>query len=240
MADPVQTLQELREYILRKLGGCNVKVELSPQQVDDAIYDALDQFNQYMCKAEPRVLAEQSGQVTIELLEGDRGVIAVKLLYPEQYREYAQMNIFEIMYRMVFPRLPLGEWYELKMFYEMYQKVRGTDPDWYEDEATKNVYVDCWSGPYDIFYIVARDLRVEEISHLKAAYSRMFKKLALAEAKITLSYIRGKYGASIPVPGGTLTTDAAELKGDGLQERVEVIEKLEQIGRYQISPVMWG
>lgn len=240
MTEVYNTIDKLRAYILRKLGACNVDVELTTEQVDDAIQDALDMFNQYLCKAVPNVLASQSESVVIPLSEGNRGVVMVKLLFPQDYREYAQMNIFEILYRMVFPRLPLGDWYSLKVFYEMYQKVRGTDPDWYEDESTNTLYVDCWSGPYDIFYVTAQDLEVNDIMTLKSAYTRDFRKLAVAEAKITLARIRGKYGGTIPTPGGTLSTDAAELKSEGIQERTEVEAKLEKIARYTSSPVMWG
>ena len=240
MADQYTTREELRKYILRKLGACQVAVELSPEQVDDAINDAVDAFNQYLCKCDPRTLENQTGAIVIALNEGDRGVVEVKMLFPQQYRIYAQMNIFEIMYRMVFPRMPLGDWYMLKSFYEMYQKIRGTDPDWYEDEATNTLYVDCWSGPYDIFYVVARDLTVDDFKTLKSAYTKMLRDYAVAEAKITLSAIRGKYGNSIPVPGGTLSTDAYELKTEGINKKAEIDEKLEKIARFTSSPVMWG
>lgn len=240
MSEAQKIRQDFREYILRKLGACAVSVELSPEQVDDSINDALDLFNQYMCKAEPRVAESRSGSVEIPLQENDRGVINVKILFPNSYREYAQMNIFEVMYRMVFPRLPLGEWYTLKTYYKMYQQVRGTEPDWYEDESTKTLWVDCWSGPYDIFYVVSTDLDVEDIPTLQKAYTRMFKKLAVAEAKMVLARIRGKFGNSIPVPGGNLMLDGADLKSEAATEKAEVEEKLEKLARYEQSPVMWG
>lgn len=240
MSDLYSTKEQLREYILRKLGGCNVAVELSPEQVDDAINDSLDQVNQYICSCDPRVASNRTGSVQIPLGVNDRGIVEVKIMFPEDYRIYAQMNIFEIMYRMVFPRMPLGDWVLLKTYYKQYQEVRGTAPDWYLDEASKTLYVDCWSGPYDIFYVVATDFTVESLARLKSAYTRDFRKLAVAEAKITLSRIRGKFGNSIPVPGGTLNTDAESLRSEGMQEKQEVIDKLEKIARFTSSPVMWG
>ena len=240
MAEQYMTREELRKYILRKLGGCNVAVELSQEQIDDAINDSLDLFNKYLCKAEPRVVSNRSGAVMIPLAQGDRGVINVKIMMPDDTRVYAQMNIFEIMYRMVFPRMPLGDWYTLKVYYEMYQKIRGTDPDWYMDESTNTLYVDCWSGPYDIMYVVAMDLTVETVGTLKAAYSRDFRKLAVAEAKLTLSRIRGKFGDSIPVPGGTMSTDAMRLEAEGDKDKQEVEMMLDKIARFTSSPIMWG
>lgn len=237
---PYTTMEELQKYIIRKLGGCAVLVELTSEQVSDCIYDALDEFNHYLCKAEPRVSKSREGAVQIPLNPGDRGVVNCKILFPEDTRVYAQMNIFELMYRMVFPRMPLGDWYMLKTYYKMYQKIRGTDPDWYVDESTNTLYVDCWSGPYDIFYVVSRDLTLEDMADLKAAYTRDFRKYALAEAKIIVGRIRGKYGNSIPTPGGVLSTDAERLLSEGEKEKLEVETKLEQIARFSQSPVMWG
>jgi hypothetical protein len=231
--------EEVRKYILRQLGACNMEVELSPEQVDDAINNALDQINTFVIKPVPRVEANRTGAVMIPLQPEDRGVVLVKCMLPDRYREYAQMNVFEILYRMVFPRMPLGDWYMLKSFYETYQKVRGTDPDWYEDESTKTLYVDCWSGPYDIFYVVSQDYTVEEFFALKGGLSRDFKKLAVAEAKIVLARIRGKYGGTIPVPGGQMMTDADVLRTEGESDRKEVTDRLIQMGRFQESPIIF-
>lgn len=240
LTQPYTTMEELQKYIVRKLGGCAVVVELTSEQVSDCIYDALDQFNHYLCKAEPRVSKSREGSVQIPLNPGDRGVVNCKILFPEDTRVYAQMNVFELMYRMVFPRMPLGDWYLLKVYYKMYQQIRGTDPDWYVDESTNTLYVDCWSGPYDIFYVVSRDLTIADLADLKAAYTRDFRKLAVAEAKIVVGRIRGKYGNSIPTPGGTLTTDAERLLSEGEKEKQEVEDKLEKIAKFSQSPIMWG
>jgi len=240
MVEQYKNRQQIRNYVLRKLGACNVKVELSSEQVDDAINDSLDLFNNYLCKLDPRILKNQTGSIVIQLGEEDRGVCLVKMMIPADWREFAQINIFEILYRMVFPRLPLGDWYMLKSYFEMFQRVRGTDPDWYEDEARNVLYFDAHAGPYDIFYVVSMDLSIEDIMRTKRAYSRDFRKLAVAEAKITLSRIRGKYANSIPVPGGTLTLDADALRTEGLTEKAEVEVKLEQIARFTESPVIWG
>lgn len=240
MSEGFNTREELRAYILRKLGACNVAVELSPEQIDDAINDALGEFNRFLCKAEPRVAANRSGAIVIPLGKGDRGIVDCKILFPDDTRIYAQMDIFQLLYRMVYPRMPLGDWYMLKTYYEMYQKVRGTEADWYYDESTRTLYVDCASGPYDIFYVVARDLAILDIATLQSAYERDFRKYAVAEAKMTLSRIRGKFGSSIPVPGGVLNTDAEALRSEGETEKNQVIEKLEKIARFSNSPVMWG
>lgn len=232
--------EDLRQFILSSLGSPAVAVELDPPQLDIAIDNAMRKLNQFLCRPDPRISQNRTGSVQITLESGDRGVIACKLLFPEDSRVYAQMNIFEIMYRMVFPRLPLGEWYTLKTFYEMYQRVRGTDPDWYFDESTKTLCVDAWSGPYDVFYIVATDLTVESLSQYRTGYFRYLQEYALAEAKLILARVRGKFAGTIPVPGGMMGTDAAELKAEGEAKKAEIEAILEKVGRFSVTPIMWG
>lgn len=233
------TQQQLRDYIVSKLGGPTVCVELSQEQLDWSINDALSKFNHYLCKAQPRVAYNRAGGVQIPLLPGDRGVIDCQILFPDVTRDYAQMNIFEIMYRMVFPRMPLGDWYLLKSFYKTYQQVRGTEADWYMDQSTNTMYVDCWSGPYDIFYVVAMDLDLTTMDTLKEAYKRDFRDYAVAEAKIVLARIRGKFGGTIPAPGGMLQTDADNLRTEGETKRLEIEARLDKIARFSSSPIQW-
>jgi len=149
------------------------------------------------------------------------------------------MSVFELMYRMVFPRMPVSEWYMLKAFYETYQSVRGTECDWYVDQSTNTLYVDCASGPYDIFYVVSVDLSLENINGIKHAQLQDFKDLTLAECKLILGRIRGKFGDSIPVPSGTLSTDAVELKTEGKDKIKEIEERLKTQARYAVSPILW-
>jgi hypothetical protein len=194
-----------------------------------------------MCKAIPQVMANVSGSVQIQLdPHTDRGVIACKVLFPEQTRVYAQWNIFEIMYRMLFPRLPLGEWYELKSFYKQYQRVRGTEPDWFYDKENAILWVDVYSGPYDIFYVVCRNLTIASFDTAEQEYLRKFRILSLANAKEILARVRGKYGATIPVPGGQMATDAQALLAESMAEKTEVLTWLEKIARYSVCPVIKG
>lgn len=234
------TQQELRDYTLRKLGYPVTVVELTPEQVDTAIADAFGKFNQYLCVGEPRLLSNRTGSVRVRLGEQDRGVLYCSCLIPRDYVNIEQTDIFQILYRMVFPRLPLGDWYMMKSFYKMYQEVRGTDPDWYFDDSTHSLYVDCTSGPYDVFYVVSQDLTITDFPKMKQAYQQDLRELIVAESKIILARIRGKFGGSIPVPGGTLQTDAAELKSEGESKKAEIEAKLDQIARFSVSPITWG
>jgi len=149
------------------------------------------------------------------------------------------MNIFEMMYRMVYPRLPIGEWYTLRMFYKMYQRVRGTEPDWYIDEMNKILYVNCVSGPYDVFYVVTFDLTTDSFFKGRRQYLQLFLDGAVARAKIVLGRVRGKWGGSVPAPGGMLATDAAALIAEGKAELEAFEQQIRAVG-IAIGAVMWG
>jgi len=232
--------EELRDYIRARLGSTAVNVELSDVQIDIAIQDTLSKFNQYLCAPYPRVVIEQTGTVKIVLEEGDRGILYVKTLLPDAYRAYGTMSVFELMYRMVFPTFPISDWYLLKGVYETFQRVRGSDPDWWFDESVKTLYVDCSSGPYDVFYVVAQDLNVENIDRIKKAVKKDFLDYCVALAKQTLANVRGKFGGTIPVPGGTLSTDADVLRTESLDIKEKIEARLENRARYTNSPIIWA
>lgn len=233
------TKEQLRDYVVRTLGGDFSIVELSSEQVDDSIDDAMALVNNYMARLVPKVAKNQANTLTVTMGPGERGVVAVKCLMPDTTRDYSQMNVFEIMYRMVFPRIPMYEYYMMRAYYEQWQKIRGTDPDWGYDESTGTMYVDCISGPYDVVYVVVTDFDVESFTGLKSAYQQDLKDLATAYAKIRLSRVRGKFNATIPVPGGAMATDAEILKAEGAATITAMEVKLNNRAKYQISPIAW-
>lgn len=232
--------QQMRDYLMSRLGHPAVQVELDVPQLDIAIQAALTKFNQYMGKGEPRVAYNQVGGVNIPMEPGDRGLLNFKALTPEASRIYSQMDIWQMTWRLVMPNQPIGEWYSLRSAFESYHKIRGTDPDYYWDDSTGNLFVDCSSGPYDLFLLVQTDLVVTDIANLKAAYQQDFKDWALAEAKEILAEIRGKFESTIPVPGGTMQTNAATLRTEAATKKLEIETRLDKHARFVTSPVQWA
>ena len=209
-------------YVRRKLGFPTVAVELTDDQINECIQDVLDLFNHYVFTPVASVALRQQDDVVIDLGSDCLGILRCEALMPYDESYYLQMNIFELMYRMVFHKLPVGEWYLLRSFYETYQKVRGTDPDWYYDEATHKLFVDCHSGPYDVAYIAAMKV---DLDTMLAEYEDLFKKGVLAGCKRILARVRGKFGG-VNAPGGMLTTDSDKLDSAGEKEWGEVVTEL--------------
>jgi hypothetical protein len=211
---------------------------LEDTQIDSAIGEALRLFNRYLYEYESRTLASQDGAVSIQLEDDVTGVMYLKCLFPATLSVYLQMNIFELMYRMVFPKLPIGEWYQLRSFYEMYQRIRGTEPDWHYDQFNHILLVDCNSGPYDIAFIVAKKLTMDSINIGWDWYEYEFYRAVLAQSKKILARIRGKFSNSLPAPAGNLTIDSSELQAQAEQEWKDVEERLK--GATPPVPILIG
>jgi hypothetical protein len=230
---------ELRGYVLTRLGAPTIQVELDNTHIDVAIEDTLRLFNRYLYEYESRILTEQQDAVRIQLEDDVTGVLYLKCLFPETLSVFLQMNIFELMYRMVFPKLPIGEWYQLRSFYEMYRRIRGTEPDWHYDEFQKILMVDCHSGPFDIAYLISKKLSLESVGEGLSWYDHEFHKGVLAQSKKMLGRIRGKFTSTIPAPSGmSLTTDASDLLREGEMEWKEVEEKVNDV--MPVAPIMIG
>jgi len=140
---------------------------------------------------------------------------------------------------MVYPPMELGQWYMMKSFYEMYQRIRGTEPDYRYSREENKIYIDAWSGPYDVFYVYATEL---VFSDLLTGYMRKWEtdylKAAMGYAKQTLGRVRGKFSATIPAPGGALTTDAEDLKAEAKEDLLDVEDKLKRRMRAYYLPVI--
>ena len=242
--DSDTTSETIRNYIRGKFGWPVVDCELDNTHIDYCTADSLRNFNQVLCHHCPKIAQNMSqGPIRIQLDSDATGVTEVQALFPESQRIYAQMNVFEIMYRMVFPRLPIADWYMLRSFYEMYQRIRGTEPDWrvLVDPATgqRTLFVDGWSGPYDIYYLQIKDLTLANIQKVHPQYFQHFLDLTWGKSDQVLSMIRGKF-QGIPAPGGMLTTNASDLLSEGTRKEEKELEWLNNVGRFSAMPIVLG
>lgn len=222
----------VRDWIKQELGNDVVHLEINDNQINQSIEDALRTFNNYMCETQVRAYYSMSANNTIQLEDNVRGVMALRFVFPESSREMSRINIFEIIYRMAFPRFPISDWYMFRSFYDMFNQVRGAEPDWQYDEFSKKIYVDAWSGPYDVYCAVAVDLTLESLDSSKSQYKQRFLELALARAKRILAKIRGKFTETIPAPGGNVATDANVLREEADKAEAEIVEWLKKIARF--------
>ena len=244
----MQTRQEVIDYLKRRLGAPTVNIELTVDQWQDSVDDALRMYNRYMFTAVPNLArseiindqASNTGTVILQLDDDVTGVLYVNILRPREWRATLQLNVFELMYRMAMPIMSPGEWYMKKMFIEMYRKVQGTEPDWKFDETTRRLYVDCIAGPFDIFYVTAQNLSIDKFlsTGIKGRNLEEFLRLALCYAKERISYVRGKF-TTIPVPGGSLAVDADRMGSEARADMEKLELQLKRRANARLLP-QWG
>jgi len=238
---PELTRNEIVDHIKLGLGWPIVKVELDDVHYDHAIEEAVRFFNRYIGETQIIAFYQCDDSWTHTFTEADeiKGISNIKCLFPSTLADYAQLNIFEILYRMLYPRLPIGEWYMLKGFYKTYQRVRGVDPDWHYDSFNRKLYVDCHGGPWDIMVEANKDLSLATINVGLRSYQSMFLDVCAAQAKQVLAKVRGKFGGSIPAPGGSLQTDADQLYAEA-QATLEQANKILDAEARFAAPVIIG
>ena len=232
----METRNEVKEYVLRKLGAPELAIELTDGHLNDAVDDALRLFNRYMLTVTHKTSSEVYGSAYIDLEDDVRGVYYVTFMMTNNLLNYTQVNIFEILSRMVYPEMPMGEWYMIRMFYQMFQRVRGTEPEWIYDQGTNRLWLDGHGGPWDVMYVVSTDITIDSIlKERRKKYERDFLEACLAYAKQTLSLIRRKFGG-IPAPGGTIQTDGTELQSEAKEKLEEIETKLKRLNAARVLP----
>lgn len=218
----LKTVGDVQAYIRRKLGWPTVAVELTEDQIDDCINDALrlmsrhlQVFHSYAQFGVHTGSTSPTAAIEITLPDTCIGVHYVAFTLPGALINYTQTNLYEILSRMLYPDMPIGEWYMTRSFFNLYQKVRGTEPIYHYEARTNTLVIDAMSGPYDLFYVTVEEISLASVLLAgKRRYQNHFLQAALGYAKQILAGVRGKY-PSIPAPGGTITTNAEVLRQEG-------------------------
>ena len=235
----VLTQKNILDYVKRKFGYPTIYVELEDSHIIQAIDDALLLFNRYIGEYEVRVYPNQSENMVVVLDDDVRSILQVQTILPREDRSYTQLNVFELMYRMVYPELPIGEYYMIKSFYDTYLRIRGAEPDYIYRDFEKKLYVDCWAGPWDVQVTLIKDITLTTLQTGRPSHEKSFLDAVMAYSKQMLAMIRGKFAGSIPAPGGSLATDADILRQEAAVAVEKVEATLETEARYETT-IIWG
>jgi hypothetical protein len=228
------TRAEWRRRILEELGGDGVDPELSVNQLDAALRRALELWNRYRpCKqwfpfdipaAETVVITFFSDEartnpasdhyirriVRGEFSDRDRRVLGPRAGFLEGY--YLRWG-FEG------PRL----FFQLQVAQRRYERLTGSRPDWFWNPADRKLYVSSPGRDTRLMVLATREWKLEEMPFDQVS---LFLKAATARAKYMLARTLGSKGP-IKGPGGTIETDAQELRGESREEWKEVEEALQ-------------
>jgi hypothetical protein len=223
----IRTEAEIKEWICRRLGAPVVKVELTDDQLDDAVMLAKEYWQMWVgqCKA---VQMRLTG--TTEYSEADIGVddldyvadvvFAFQTSNLTDFFAWADVEINPFQY--VFSgEGGYGMLVQYMQYREMGKRIVSADRDWDWDRAKRKLIIvpkETSTPEVEIFYI-SRNI---DLSYLDTYEWRMFREYALSQAMKTLAHIRMKF-ADKPSAMGSFTMDGDSLyaNAEGMEQQIE-------------------
>lgn len=225
------TEEEIKGYVLRKLGNSIVEVELTPDDLNDVMLDTRRWFS---FRVGFKTFRQVQLQRTTSVYKLDDDVIEVLHIFlPSTSFPAVDTDDFSYSYSLLFGQwrspgaspMPYSDLVQRLQYLDMSQRIFSADREFLFNAQTKELeimpapsilgacLVEVWSSVVD-----TRDLLPEDLD--------LFLRWAIAEAKERLGMIRGKFSQYTTVAGDrglnaeALTVAAekekAQLKQDAL------------------------
>lgn len=221
--------EEIKSFILGRLGYPITRVELSDFQIKSVIDEATTKLSNHAPMWATQFLSFKTiaGTAIYELpryvLDGLVYVVYKKdllgipgmgqTLEQDYFLKYFQQNF-------LFNDFSIAEFNLLQISLEMMRKILGQDGSF---DVVNNQYLQLYPVPALTGDSVIVQYRALDSNTLHPAYKVFIQKYALALAKGVLGQVRGKY-KTLPGPGG-----GAQLNGDALiqqsEKELEILEK---------------
>lgn len=222
------TCDQLADYIFRQLGSPVWQVELSRQQVLDAIQDALQLYSVWCPQTRVGTIQLERGR--FKYLEGEdvgQGVALVTFVEPNPVPT-------EIFYgNLINPaplfRVGIDEYDSFLRWRKMWQRVTSVKPDWFYDEPLKTLYIHNPIERYQAgIFIYGNYERTEGLDQTGAMW---VKEFSLEQSRFTYGEILAKYGNAIPAPLKDIQLDnqkrdKAEKRLDAMREKLQGMQRL--------------
>jgi hypothetical protein len=226
------THDQLKSYILRQLGAPVWNVEMTGQQVIDAINDALALYSQYR----PRQIygAVRLSKTVFEYLEGvDLGLGVVRVDFVDTIPAPSEIFYGNLISPAPIIRTGLDEYDTFLRWRKTWSRVTSVTPDWLHDDEREVLYI---YNPLDRYHagVLAHGVytKPDSLPHIGAQW---VKDYALAKARYIYGDILLKFSGAIPGPVKDIQLDQGKRN-----EAKEAIEKLEQklFGMQHTTPVV--
>lgn len=225
------TVDALADYILRQLGAPTWNVELTRQQVLDAIQDGLQLYSVWVPQIQVGSIQLVRGR--FQYLEDEdvgQGIAHVQFVEPNPVPT-------EIFYgNLINPaplfRVGLDEYDSFLRWRKVWQRVTSVKPDWFYDEVRRVLMI---HNPIERYqagvFIYGNYTRTEGLDQTGAQW---VKEYALEQARYTYGEVLAKYSGAIPAPLKDLTLDntkraSAQARLDKLRERLQGMQRLTPI-----------
>ena len=228
------TKEDIKDYVVRRLGGGKVSVELTEDQIDDAIQDATDKYAEYLpaLTVFPITVSPNIQMYDLDTLATTQNLTlnpireVLEVTFHEQDIFSTDIKLFNVINWTAFQYWDLQTFYLWEHWQQMAQKVLNAEFEFeffrVTPEGATNVLfltnVPPGSTQGTVWYTTT-----QPISSMRDDEIRIVKDLAHAYAMQTLGRVRSKFG-SFPSPGGDIQLDGSAL----LQEAKEELESIEK------------
>ncbi|MGE0406973.1 MAG: hypothetical protein AB7O65_11790 [Candidatus Korobacteraceae bacterium] len=214
------SMDQLVQYILRKLGQPVWNVEVTNQQVIDCIQDALQLFSEWVPMRKAQSVQLTRGRFNyLDGVDVGQGVAQVSFVEPNPVPT-------EIFYgNLINPaplfRTGLDEYDTFLRWRKTWQRVTSIQPDWFYDEVERVLYI---HNPIERYLCgVICYFPYDRTQDLTPIGSRWVKEYALASARYMQGDLWMKFSGAIPGPVKDLQLDAT--KRDKAAEEMEKLKE---------------
>jgi hypothetical protein len=213
--------EQIKSFILGRLGFPVVRVELTDFQIKTAIDEAVTKLSNHapFCATQFMTFRTTAGVNTYELpnyvldnlvyVVYKKDLIGIpgmgQTLEQDYFLKYFQQNF-------LFNDFSIGEFNLLQMSLETMRKILGQDGMF---DIVNNQYLQIYPVPATTGETVIVQYRALDSGTIHPAYKNFIQRYALAIAKGILGQVRGKY-KTLPGPGG-----GSQLNGDMLLQQSE-------------------
>jgi len=222
------TNDQLKCYILRQLGSPVWSVELTPQQISDAIQDALSLYSQYR----PQIVVgniQLTNGIFQYMQDADVGLGVVDVQFVEPNPVPTEIFYGNLINPAPLFRTGLDEYDSFLRWRHTWQRVTSIKPDWYHDEYRKVLYI---HNPIERYQAgIFMYFPITSVEDLEAQGAEWVKRYALERARLTYGEILAKFSGAIPSPMQNLQLD--QQKRDRAQAEIDKL--MERLHGMQLS-----
>ena len=243
----IKTLDQLKSWILIKLGAPTMTVELSPEQLDVCIHDGIALFSKYSYYPERYLL------LNLKYYEPGKGidlhefkVMSVKQISLPRDNIMGQYgDMFFGPYAFFgqgtgFPFFQngmgnyVGAWttyHAISEFFNLSKEMMGNNPDFFYDKITQRLKLMPEPRPGMFGNCILATCNCEP--PMEEYFGNEFcRRLILAEAKILLGTVRKKFSGINLVGGGQIDTSIGDEGREEKQAALEDLIKSESRGQF--------
>ena len=221
----VMDADALAAWVMRRLGAPQLKVELTREDIEDAIEEAKRWFAAKKGLQKTTTIQVQAN-TTDYTLPVDVDVV-LDVAFPGRQTDFSRLIdplalLDQYIPYHLFPQAKTGglfsTYYQSLQYLDMAKRIIGAEADWSQQGTTLQLFPEPTETGTLILFYKTNDFKITELSERD---HDLVKRYTLAFAKLKLGRVRSKR-VTVPEAQGQITLDGERL----LNEANEEIEKL--------------